>query len=275
VTTKTKRLLFYSAVAVFLLLSFLAILYAQGYKYSFSERKFQRTGVIALKVNTDAKIFLDNQIEGETSFFNNTFSVNRLLPGSYKLSVQKDSYSLWQKRVALEEGFIVDFSKILLLPEEGEEEKALFDEVGLLFKKLAPVPALKTSSNRTSELTEESFILDVKNKKLLQKIDQELKELATNVIGFKLSENKNKIAWWTSNELWVMWLNDTNYQPFYKKGDKELITRFLTPIQNATWFRDEDHIVLELEEIDSKGRSYSIYKVSEIDKRGGVNIIEL
>ncbi|MBI2064568.1 MAG: hypothetical protein HYT62_00760 [Candidatus Yanofskybacteria bacterium] len=72
-----------------------------------------------------------------------------------------------------------------------------------------------------------------------------------------------------------MWLNDTSYQPFYKKGDKELITRFLIPIQNGTWFRGEDHIILELEQKDPKGRQYSIYRIIEIDKRGGINIVEL
>ena len=68
-TKNTKRLFFYFTVLIFLILSYVIMLYAQGYKYSFSEGKFQRTGAIALKVNTGAKVFLDDEAQGDTSFF--------------------------------------------------------------------------------------------------------------------------------------------------------------------------------------------------------------
>src|SRR3989344_9375893 len=104
-TKRVKRMFFYSAVAVFLLLSYVVILYAQGYKYSFSEGKFQRTGAIALKANTGAKVYLDDELQGDTSFFSNSYGIDRLLPGTYKLGIQKDTYSSWQKTAAVEEGF--------------------------------------------------------------------------------------------------------------------------------------------------------------------------
>src|SRR3989338_810610 len=249
-TKKAKRMFFYTTVAVFLILSYIVILYAQGYKYSFSESKFQRTGAIALKTNAGAKVYLDDELQGDTSFFSNSYSIDRLLPGIYKLTVQKDNYSSWQKTAAVEEGFVVDFPNILLLPEEGEEEQKLFEEVDLLFKEI--------ELSNTASLSEEI-----------------LSKLPTNIKSFSLSENKNKLAWWTNNEVWILWLNDQNYQPFHKKGNKELITRFAQPIQNAVWFRGEDHLVIELETYDSKNRPYSVFKVVEIDKRGGLNIVEL
>ena len=292
-TKNTKRLFFYTAVAVFLILSYVVMLYAQGYKYSFSEGTFQRTGAISLKVNTGAKVFLDDEVQGDTSFFSSAYSIDRLLPGNYTLSVHKDGYSPWQKKVTVERGFLVDFPEILLLPEDGEDEQKLFDEVDELFKELKPIlpilspkPGLQNrgssisgqNQNDSGEIgttSEEPFVLDIKAGKLYRNNNQQLEEIATGVKGFRLSENENKIAWWTANEFWIMWLNDTNYQPFYKKGDKELITRFLIPIQNGAWFRGEDHVILELEQKDSRGRVYSIYRVVEIDKRGGVNIVEL
>ena len=275
---------FYTTVAVFLILSYIVILYAQGYKYSFSEAKFQRTGAISLKTNTGAKVFLDDKVRGDTSFFGSSYSIDRLLPGNYRLSVQRDGYSSWQKRVTVEGGFVVDFPEILILPEDGDEEQKLFDEVDVLFKELELIPILELTPSlvnkqiKTSpspESTKEPFVLDIKMGKLYFNNNQQLEEVADSVKGFRLSENKNKIAWWTANELWIMWLNDTNYQPFYKKNDKELITRFLIPIQDGAWFRGEDHVILELEQKDSKGRQYSIYRIVEIDKRGGINIVEL
>ena len=260
-TKRTKRLLFYSALAVFFILSYVIILYAQGYKYSFSEGLFQRTGAIVLKTNTDGKVFLNDKLEGSTSFFGHTFNIDRLLPGKYWLTIQKNDYASWTKTVIVEQGLVIDFPNVLLLPEEGEEEQKLFDEVDLLFEEY------KSASS--------SFFLDKKGQILYQTVDQEQKKIAESVKGFRISANKNKIAWWTVNELWIMWLDDQNYQPFHKKDDKDLITRFLSPIQNGSWFRGEDHLILELETRDSKNRPYSIYKIIEIDKRGGVNIVEL
>ena len=281
-TKRGKRWLFYSAVAVFLLLSGLIILYAQGYKYSFSEGKFQRTGAISLKINVAAKVFLNDNLESDTSFFSNSASIDGVLPGIYKLSVQKDNYSSWQKSVAVEEGLVSDFSEILLLPKEGEEKQKLSEEILLLFEKLEPMATLeptptpkpKTSASPAPAI-KDPYVLDVKNKKLLSNAGQRLEEVADNVLGFQISDNKNKLTWWTANELWALWLNDQNYQPFHKKGDRELITRFSQTIQKGAWFRGEDHIILELEARDSKNRPYSVYKVTEIDKRGGGNIVEL
>ncbi len=281
-TKRAKRVFFYSAVAVFLVLSYIVILYAQGYKYSISEGKFQRTGAISLKANTGAKVFMDDKLEGNTSFFNDSFSVDGVLPGKYVISVQKDNYAPWKKTVIVEEGLVVDVPHVLLLPEEGDEQQKLFDEVDLLFKAVEPMPTIqstpipkKSAPSPSPELIKDPFLLDAKTGKLFHNNDQKLEEIAQDVKGFRLSENENKLAYWTNNELWVIWLNDQNYQPFYKRGDKELITRFLIPIQNGIWFRGEDHLVLELEQKDSKGRPYSIYRVIEIDKRGGVNIVEL
>ena len=238
-----------------------------------------------MKVNTGAKIFLNDRLMGETSFLNHAFSTDRLLPGRYRVTVQKDDYSIWYKNIAVEEGTLIDFPNVLILPEEGKDEEELFEKVDLLFKKLEPIPTLKPTSalkksSSSPEPIKDLFVLDAKSEKLYQNIDQNnidqnVEEIAQNVKGFRLSKNKNKIAWWTNNELWIMWLNDTNYQPFYKKSDREIIIRFQLPIQNSAWFEGEDHLILEIEQTDIKSRPYSIYRVIEIDKRGGVNIIEL
>lgn len=250
-TKRTKRILFYSAVAIFLALSYAAILYAQGYQYSFSEGKFQRTGAISLKVNTGAKIFIDDKLEGQTSFFSNSFSIDGLLPGAYRVSVQKNDHSAWQKNIVVSEGLVTDFPRIFLLPEEGDEEQKLFDEVGALFNETEP-PVLPSVSFDIFKLKNDS-----------------------RINGFRVSENKNKIAWWMASELWITWLNDQNYQPVRQRGDRELITRLSKPIQNAVWFRGEDHLAVEVEERDSRNRPYSAYMVIEVDRRDGVNIVEL
>ncbi len=279
-TKRAKRILFYSAVAVFLLLSYGVILYAEGYAYSFSGNKFVRTGAISLRVSTDAKVYLDEELKGTTSFFNHSFSIDRLLPEDYSLKVRMDNYAVWQKRVRVEEGLVTDFSRIMLVPVSGEEKDKALAEIEEMFKPMPtpsplpaggpkPKPSVKPGSTNSPQASPTPVVYDkpfvLQNKTLYKNNDQILEEVAKNVSGFSLSKYNNKLLWWTTNELWVMWLADTDYQPYKKNGDKDIIMKFSSGIKNAGWFRDEDHIV-----VDSNG-----YKVLEIDKRGGLNIVKL
>lgn len=261
-TKRTKRVLFYSAVAVFLILSYVIILYAQGYKYSFSDNRFFKTGAIYLKANTGADVYLNDKLLGNTSFFNNSYRIEGLLPGDYTIRVQKSDYSTWQKSADVDEGFVNEFSKILLLPRDEKELEELNKEIALIFPTPTPTPKPKPNPTPTPTPTDEPFAI---KKGVLSTTGEEPEKLAENVKGFILSKDNNKLAWWTANEVWVIWFNDTSYQPYHKKGDKELITRFSTQIKKVAWFRDEDHLI-----VDSSG-----YKVLEIDTRGGINIIEL
>lgn len=269
-TKRTKRLLFYSALVVFVLLSYVVILYAQGYKYSFSEAKFFRTGSIFVKVNEDAKVYMNDKFLNSTSFFGNSYTISGLLPGQYIVRLQKDNFSSWQKKVSVEEGLVNDYSRIILLPESGEAKKNLRIEIkDLLYPTPKPTPTLSPSVKPTPKpspipVSKEPFYL--KNGVLFKNMENgETERLAYLVTDFALSPDGRKIAWWNSNELWVMWLSDTDYQPYHKTDDKDLITTFSAKIKNAAWFRNSDHIV-----VDSAG-----YKVVEIDKRGGLNIVEI
>ena len=259
-TKRIKQVLFYSATAVFLILSYVIILYAQGYKYSFSDNRFYRTGAIYLKTNTSADVYLDDKLLGNTSFFNNSYRLEGLLPDRYAVRVQKDGHSTWQKSVVVDEGFVSEFSKIVLIDQTNEGLETLDEEIELLFAP-APTPAVASASR---PFILKRGILSTTAKESSNKTDKPEK-IAENVKGYIFSKDKNKLAWWTANEVWVMWLNDANYQPYHKKSDKELITRFSTQIKKAAWFRDEDHLI-----VDSNG-----YKVLEIDTRGGINIFEV
>lgn len=261
-TQRFKRVLFYSAVAVFLVLSYVVILYAQGYKYSFSENRFFKTGAVYLKTNTSADVFLDDKLLGNTSFFNNSYRLEGLLPGKYMLRVQKNGYSIWQKSATIDEGFVSEFSKILLLSRDEKELEELNE--GVEASIIASVSQLFVIKKDTLSTVVEELFDNTQNKP---------DNIAENVKGFMLSKDKNKLVWWTANEIWVMWLNDANYQPYRKKGDKELITRFSTQIKKVAWFRDEDHLVIEFNPSTSSGQDG--YKVLEIDTRGGVNIVEI
>lgn len=275
-TKTTKRWLFYSAVVIFALLSYVVILYAQGYKYSFSESKFFRTGSIFVKTNEDSKVYLNDKFLNSTSFFGNSYTIGGLLPGQYSVRLQKDNFSSWQKKVLVEEGLVNDYSRIMLFPKSGDEAVALKEEItDLLYPvlKSTPTPSVKPTPKPSpaknvtpSPSTAPTTPFYIKNGVLFKNMENgETERLAYLVVGFALSPDGNKIVWWNSNELWVMWLSDTDYQPYHKAGDKDVITRFSIKIKNAAWFRDSDHVVVDSDD----------YKIVEIDKRGGLNIVEI
>jgi hypothetical protein len=283
-STKTRRIILWGMVGLFLIISPLVIVYAQGYKYSFSDDRFYLTGVITLRANTEANVFIDGELEDNTSFFLNSFSKGGQLPGVYKVSLQKENYSTWTKEVRVEEGFVTDFPSIILLPTSGSALTEVVLEIENIFAQrqleLSPSPTPSPTVSPRSTVTpsptpivySEPFILE--ENQLFSTENNMLEEVATRVEGFVLSENENKLAYWTTSEVWVIWLEDQNYQPFHKAGDKELITRFSTSINDLAWFRDSEHLVTRFLNPGPATNSFN-YKVLETDTRGGVNIIEL
>lgn len=257
-TKTTKRIAFYSAVVVFLALSYIISLYAQGYRYNFTERRFVRTGAIYLKTNTEADVFLNNKLVGSTTFIGNSYLINNLLPGVYEVKLSKNNFSQWQKKILVEEGLVNEFSKILLLSKNNEEAEHLRKELAEIMK---PVAIPETAAK-------ERFF--IKNKTLFKNLELKPGKIADNVLGFSLSGGENKLLWWGANELWIMWLSDADYQPYKKENERELITRFSAKIKYAVWFRGGDHIAVDL-----GNNQNPVYNIVETDKRGGINIIEI
>ncbi|KKU90187.1 MAG: hypothetical protein UY20_C0001G0038 [Candidatus Yanofskybacteria bacterium GW2011_GWA1_48_10] len=279
-TRITRRILFYCAFIVFLAASYVAVLYAQGYKYSFSENKFVHTGAIYVKANTTAQVLLDGKQVESTSLITNSASVDGLLPAAHILSVQKENHSLWQKKVTVRAGFVEEYSRILILPQAGPDEENLKKEItDLLYPAVAsasPSPAVtktpvpkKTASPSPSPTPDLSkpFYIDGGSLYVRTRDGAIHTKIAGDVVSAFLSPDGQKLAWFSNpppgGQIWVYWFSDTNYQPLHIAGDIALIARFGNKIKTAQWFKDSDHIAL-----DAGG-----LKITEIDTRPNVNII--
>lgn len=278
---RTRRIMVLVAFLVFIGATYIAIMYATGYRYNFSEHVFVQTGAVSLTANTDAKVFLNDKLVGSTSFIGSSYSINRLLPGQYKIRLIRDGYSTWQKTVTVEQGRLADYPHVLLLSTAEEESQKLITEIvkkaetdeknNLIF--IEP-PILSSPSARkpgvsptpTASASFEGPV--VLQKGILSHVENNQRggKIADKVLGYALNNDRNAVAWWTSREIWIMWLNETNYQPFHKAYDQELITRFTIPIEKVIWYPDQDHVVVEA------SKSYRIF---EIDTRGGINNIKL
>ncbi len=280
-TRTTRRILFYIAIAIFLAVSYIVILYAQGYQYSFDQHHFVRSGAIYLKANTTARVLVDGKEVGSTSLLGNSASISNLVPGTHTVSVEKDGYSSWHKKIPVTAGFVEDFTHIMLLPQAGQDKEDVRQEIQALL--YPPTPSPSPSPTRTASPTpkkptpqptptrspspsptpDHSGQYYLENGSLFVNAPDGYIRLAGDVVSAALSEDGEKIAWFSDGQIWVYWFSDTNYQPFHHAGDIALITRFSSSIKAMHWFRDNDHIVL-----DANG-----FKVIEIDTRPGLNIV--
>src|SRR3989344_5344325 len=123
-TTLNKRsrtMLFWLAVIVFVIVAPLLIAYSQGLRYDFATMKIVRVGAIAIDSNPeDSEIVVDGKFIGER-----TPEVLRgLIPNrQYKIEVQREGYHWWYKTLTVEPQRITAARGIHLFPSELTFEK--------------------------------------------------------------------------------------------------------------------------------------------------------
>jgi len=109
---KTRRIIFYIFLAIFLFLAPAITLYSLGYDFDFEEQKFVTTGAIYLKsYPSKADVYINNKIKGKTSKF-----IRRLIPKTYDVKIEKEEYHPWQKKLTVKKGLVTKADNILLVP---------------------------------------------------------------------------------------------------------------------------------------------------------------
>ncbi|MEK7161354.1 MAG: PEGA domain-containing protein [Patescibacteria group bacterium] len=114
-TKKYRYLLLLLGFVVFLILAPTIVLYVRGITYDFSKKAFVTTGILAMRLEPkDANIYLNNKLKRESSG-----DIKFILPGEYDVTVKKDGYFTWSKRLSVESGQVAwgspAYNKIYLL----------------------------------------------------------------------------------------------------------------------------------------------------------------
>jgi hypothetical protein len=95
--TKLRVLIFLLTLMVVGSIGFLIVGYARGYRFDWKNFRFNPKGLLVLKSEpTGAQIFIDGELKTATDA---TVSIS---PGTYDVSVRKDGYITWNKRLAIE-----------------------------------------------------------------------------------------------------------------------------------------------------------------------------
>lgn len=106
---KNRTLISFAIAAAILLIGAVAIFYARGFKPDFKNGSFSRTGLIVAKSDpSGAQVYLNDRLTAATDT-NITF----LDPGTYRIRIQKDGYTTWEKDINVKADLATEINALL------------------------------------------------------------------------------------------------------------------------------------------------------------------
>lgn len=104
-----------AAAAIILIAATVAIFWARGFKPDFKNGRIERTGlIVAASTPTGAQVYLDDRLTSATDT-----NIAFLDPKTYKVRIQKDGYTTWQKEIEVKADLASEVNALLfpLAPE--------------------------------------------------------------------------------------------------------------------------------------------------------------
>lgn len=106
--TKIRLLLFLLTILIVGSVGVFVSYYARGYRFNTTTLKFSPNGLLVLKSVPDgAQIFVDGELKTAT---NATLPIP---PGTYDVSIRKDGYSSWNKRLTIDKEIVTESTAYL------------------------------------------------------------------------------------------------------------------------------------------------------------------
>ncbi|GEM_PF-2817999 len=114
--TKKKLLRFLLkifSVLAFIVVCIFALFLAYGYQYNLADRHVQKTSIIDIANRSkNVRIFLDNQFIGDEL----PYQIKGVLAGNHFLSVEKQGYLNWSRRILVQDDLVFKIGDLLLFP---------------------------------------------------------------------------------------------------------------------------------------------------------------
>ncbi len=164
----------------------------------------------------------------------------------------------------------------IITHQEFDNEIYYLDNEGYLFKidsslenttKLSemPIDVLPETEYELKKYKDMIFLSENKKLYLLNKDSKSWEKFFEPISGLKLSPDSKKLVYYSNYEIWVLFLENTQKQPLKQAGERVLLMRLSEKIQDINWLNSAYLIIATENKI----------KVSEIDERDRINIIDL
>ncbi|MCR4280318.1 MAG: PEGA domain-containing protein [Candidatus Komeilibacteria bacterium] len=116
-----KRILWIGATILFLIAAPLLLGYALGYRYNFQKQKIESTGIIYIKTfPRNAIVYVNDKLEAKVT----PTQINYLLPGRYRVRVEKIGFFDWRKELAVQAGLTTFIEDVVMFRDSAATEMA-------------------------------------------------------------------------------------------------------------------------------------------------------
>ncbi len=117
---KIRRLIFYSLIAVFIILALIIIPYSNGWIFDFKTLTFSKLGGLYLETDpNDAQITMNGlQMQIKPGFLKSGVLIANLFPKTYRVSITKQNYQSWNSDVIVKPSLVTQIHPIVLLPKK-------------------------------------------------------------------------------------------------------------------------------------------------------------
>lgn len=122
-TKKSRTILFFSCLFLFIILAPTMVLYSQGYRLNLHPEegsKFitQTGGLFVSAKPKQADIYINDVLERKTDFFFGSALVENLLPKKYKIRIEGQDFFPWEKTLEIREKEVTEAKNVILFPKD-------------------------------------------------------------------------------------------------------------------------------------------------------------
>ncbi|HLD28445.1 MAG TPA: PEGA domain-containing protein [Patescibacteria group bacterium] len=224
-----RRITYITFIIIFLILAPAAILYTQGFRYNFHYSRVQKTGIMIISsMPRRAQISLNGTVYDKDT---TPTKVENMLPGDYEITLTKEGYHNWNKKLPI------------------YENNTTFAEDVILWKDDYPVSISQTTSTDWLASPDNSKIAYISNNQVVF-FDTTNNSFVYPADSQKL--NKIKILGWSNTSKKIIIKNQmADITSYFVINSEQLPTPQLQKIINYSyeslkWDIDSDNIIYGL-----------------------------
>jgi hypothetical protein len=145
-------------VILFLLAATSLLFYALGYQYDFQKHEILKTGTINITTKPqNVQVYVNGKLKKKST----PATISSLLPGTYHISIQKDSYHTWEFQARVDSGKVTKFDKIILLlnnplsqniGQNVQQFEISQDQNTIIYQAGTEIFSYNTGSNKSNKL---------------------------------------------------------------------------------------------------------------------------
>lgn len=255
-TVKTRKILFYSAVLLFVIIGITAIFYSNGWRFDLETMSINKLGALFFEIKPDdALIMIDKtSFKFDPGFLRSGIVIANLFPKEYTVKISKEDYLSWTKELEVLPSFVTKAPPIILLPEKIDLVPALAQKINNFW--IGPKYLIVSKENNVLEFDSQTIIgnkvlrWSADGEKVITSLDNSYfaTDLATPANSINLNsmfENLQKNTLKDNSRI-----NSVDFSP----ADKN---QYIFSTQNGLYMADSKKINIEIirkEPVDTFGR---------------------